>query len=619
MKKFMKLVVMALILGVCAGALPITAHAAENTLSVEEYKGLELFLHQFHFSWGDRIYDSRSISTQEKNILQSLIGDAIAYAGPVSGGNRDSETNWFGKDPLGKWNAYHKTNALQIDWVLANVFNCSQTDISKLRDSLASSNQGEYYLDGYYYSSANGIGDDMAAAAITDAAPYEDYLCVTYELRELEDYGGELRGRFFAVVQKKAIGGTGTSYWSLYYHKELADGETPNIPASGSTPAPPSADKFTDVEPSDYFCNAVRWGVEQRIVSGSSASTFSPSATCTKAEILTFLWRAGGSPEPTRTNPFCDVSSDKYYCKPAVWAYEKGLVNTDAFDADTPCTRAMTVTYLWKLAGSPSADGNSFSDVPHTAEYAAAVLWAVNKGITSGTGGTSFSPDAVCTRAQIITFIYRNAGYETAAPPNLKPSSAAGEAEWKRAYLDYINGQEHIINQFTGLPEEVYKLVDINGDSIPELYIGTGMVAAGDAICTYYNGSINCLYVDNYGLSYIEGGSLLMDSGGRMDVYYDTIYTLVDGEFIELQSGRYGAEDNSRVQFDADGLPIYKYYWSGAQVSSEEEYKRLLNSIFDEQKATDPYDGAEFDSSAGRYVGNGLCDLEEIAEAIANY
>lgn len=619
MKKFKKFAAMVLILGVCAGVLPVSARAAGNTLSAEESEELVLFLHQFHFGWGNRTYDSRSISTQEKNILQALIGDAIAYAGPVSGGNRDSETNWYGKDPLGKWNAYHKTNASQIDWVLANVFNCSQADISTLRDSLAGSSWGEYYLDGYYYSSANGIGDDMAAAVITDTAPYEDCICVTYELRELEEYGGELRGRFFAVVQKKTIEGTGTSYWSLYYHKELADGEKPNIPASGSAPASPSVDQFTDVALSDYFYNAVRWGVEQGIVSGSSASTFSPNATCTKAQILTFLWRADGSPEPARTNPFQDVSGDKYYYKPAVWAYEKGLVSTDAFGADEPCTRAMTVTYLWKLAGSPAAEGNSFSDVPYTAEYAAAVLWAVNKGITSGTGGTSFSPDAVCTRAQIITFIYRSAGYETAALPDLKPGGAAGEAEWKRAYLDYINGQEHIKDPFTGLPEEIYKLVDINGDSIPELYIGTGVVAAGDLLCTYYNGSVNCLRIDNFGLSYIEGGSLLMDSGGRMDVYYDSIYTLVDGEFIELQSGSYGAEDNSHVQFDADGLPIYKYYWNGVQVSSEEEYKRLLNSIFDEQKAADPYDGAEFDSDAGRYVGNGLCDLEEIAEAIAGY
>lgn len=168
---------------------------------------------------------------------------------------------------------------------------------------------------------------------------------------------------------------------------------------------------FSDVSRRDYYWKAVDWAFENGFVSGTSQSTFSPNQTCSTAQILTILYRANGSPTPTASSPFSDISTKDYFYKAAVWAYEKGLVSGGQLNPNMPCTRSMIVTYLWKLAGSSSVAMNSkFTDVPANAEYAQAVAWAVNQGITSGTSATTFSPDATCTRGQIVTFLYRAMG-----------------------------------------------------------------------------------------------------------------------------------------------------------------------------------------------------------------
>ena len=160
---------------------------------------------------------------------------------------------------------------------------------------------------------------------------------------------------------------------------------------------------FTDVAASAYYADAVAWAVEKGITSGTGdGTTFSPNATCTTAQILTFLWRANGSPAPVGSN--AAVPAGQYYTDAANWALEKGL--TDNFSADTPATRAATVTYLWKLAGQPKPQGaNPFTDVTGDAQ---AMVWAMEQGITNGTSDTTFSPDATCTRGQIVTFLYRD-------------------------------------------------------------------------------------------------------------------------------------------------------------------------------------------------------------------
>lgn len=165
---------------------------------------------------------------------------------------------------------------------------------------------------------------------------------------------------------------------------------------------------FADVPAGAYYADAVTWAVEKEITSGTSATTFSPDATCTRAQILTFLWRANGSPAPAIENPFSDVPADAYYAHAAAWACEKGLVSGGTFGGDAPATRADTVTYLWKLAGRPAPQGaNPFTDVTGDTQ---AVVWAMEQGITAGTSVTTFSPGNTCTRGQIVTFLYRGMG-----------------------------------------------------------------------------------------------------------------------------------------------------------------------------------------------------------------
>ena len=163
-----------------------------------------------------------------------------------------------------------------------------------------------------------------------------------------------------------------------------------------------SAVSFTDVVSGAYYYDAVKWAVEKNITSGTSATTFSPDAPCSRAQILTFLWRAAGSPEPKKISAFSDVKTDAYYAKAAAWAGENGMASGSIFSPDSPCTREMAVEFMWKYAGSPSAAKASFTDVSSQA-----VDWAVVQGVTSGTSKTTFSPDTTCTRAQIVTFLYR--------------------------------------------------------------------------------------------------------------------------------------------------------------------------------------------------------------------
>ena len=169
---------------------------------------------------------------------------------------------------------------------------------------------------------------------------------------------------------------------------------------------------FTDVLPGSYYHDAVLWAVENNITAGTSATTFSPGASCTRAQSVTFLWRAAGSPAPkTRTMPFTDVKAGSYYYDAVLWAVENGITkgtSETAFSPDAVCSRAQIVTFLWRSQNAPAAGAvNPFTDVKADAYYADAVLWAVKENVTKGTTDTTFSPNADCTRAQIVTFIWR--------------------------------------------------------------------------------------------------------------------------------------------------------------------------------------------------------------------
>ena len=165
---------------------------------------------------------------------------------------------------------------------------------------------------------------------------------------------------------------------------------------------------FTDVSSADYFYKPVKWAVEKGITSGVSDTSFAPNQTCTRGQIISFLWRAAGSPQPSIGNPYSDVKSSDYFYKAALWAYEQGMAEGSFFSPNAPCTRAMAVEFMWKYDGSPSYDeALPFSDVNTDAAYTEAIAWALDAGVTAGTSETTFSPDSTCTRGQIATFLYR--------------------------------------------------------------------------------------------------------------------------------------------------------------------------------------------------------------------
>ena len=175
------------------------------------------------------------------------------------------------------------------------------------------------------------------------------------------------------------------------------------VPETVSTP-------FADVSTDSYYAQPVQWAADRGITGGISKDSFGPDLSCTRAQIITFLWRAAGSPETGSTLRFSDVSADSYYAKAVAWAVEHGITSgtgSGTFDPDAPCTRAQSVTFLYRALGQLADGQSAFGDVPADSYYADAVAWAVEHGITSGIGGGLFGPDHACTRAQIVTFLYK--------------------------------------------------------------------------------------------------------------------------------------------------------------------------------------------------------------------
>ena len=189
-------------------------------------------------------------------------------------------------------------------------------------------------------------------------------------------------------------------------------GSRVNVSASIARAEEPEKLPFTDVSNSAYYYDAVLWAAEEGITSGVTGSTFAPGRGCTRAQLVTFLWRANGSPEPaSRENPFTDVSSSAYYYDAVLWAVEKGIttgVTGSTFAPDALCTRGQAAVLLWRANGAPQvSQEHPFRDVAEDAYYEDAVSWAVHGGVTQGTTGSTFAPDETCTRAQIVTFLYR--------------------------------------------------------------------------------------------------------------------------------------------------------------------------------------------------------------------
>lgn len=169
----------------------------------------------------------------------------------------------------------------------------------------------------------------------------------------------------------------------------------------------PTPHNFTDVQKTDWYNDAVQWAVDAGITCGTSATTFSPKAPCTNIQILTFLWRACGSDVVDVTTPFV-VNGVEDYVNAANWAYKYGVIDS-TFNPDAPCTRANAVYYIWASIGNKLMADFHFVDIPADAYYAPAVSWAIANNVTNGTSATTFSPDKVCDRSEIVTFLYRYA------------------------------------------------------------------------------------------------------------------------------------------------------------------------------------------------------------------
>ena len=236
--------------------------------------------------------------------------------------------------------------------------------------------------DGLYW-------EHSAIGATDDVVKLDPGESVSFTLPKME---GDVIYRLYTATCYPA---EDQEYYTWYLFKEGSS-------AAPAEPAKPAAPQFSDMPSKAYYADAVKWAVGKEITTGTTAATFSPNNTCTTAQILTFLWRAAGSPEPKNLSAFSDVKTDAYYAKAAAWAKENGMVSGDALSPNAPCTRLMAVEFMWKQAGSPNADKAGFTDVSSDA-----VNWAVKNGVTSGTTADTFSPNTVCTRAQIVTFLYR--------------------------------------------------------------------------------------------------------------------------------------------------------------------------------------------------------------------
>lgn len=312
---------------------------------------------------------------------------------------------------------------------------CKSYDESKVQKGTYSGGMGAYYLTeeiSPWESSIPTINNlywDMDAIVdhITPGVRLYPGDSVTFTLPECEDSPDFYQ--LFVEIYYKDYGISNHMWFGLSMDKTIAETD-----AGGKTPV------FNDVPNNAYYAKPVEWAVKKKITSGTSATTFSPEVTCSHAHILTFLWNAAGSPDPTVSNPFTNISTNDYYYKAALWAYENGMLSGNTFNGNLPCTRSETVTYMWQAAGKPSVTKETaFMDVASDAGYAQAVAWAVDAKVTAGTSATTFSPDATCTRGQIVTFLY-NAFSEDAA--NTDDAEKSQQTVWDQEFYNSLNERQ---------------------------------------------------------------------------------------------------------------------------------------------------------------------------------
>ena len=243
---------------------------------------------------------------------------------------------------------------------------------------------------------------ELTEATPAPSLPYgDDEILDSFKEEMVNVYGEEILKWIFSIED---------SFTGLYYRctekvysvEKLKSSEPPKNP-------------FTDVEEGRFYYGSVLWAVEAGITKGTTATTFEPKKPCTRAEVVTFLWRAKGQPAPqSSVNPFVDVERGKWYTEAVLWAVAEGITtgtSATTFEPTKVCTRAEVVTFLWRTVGEHDSSGaeNPFVDVERGKWFTEAVLWAVAEGITTGTSATTFEPTLTCDRGQIVTFLSRAA------------------------------------------------------------------------------------------------------------------------------------------------------------------------------------------------------------------
>lgn len=308
----------------------------------------------------------------------------------------------------------------------------------KLTSLPSASRRGSYSFDGWYTEKSGGTKITTATVFSANTTVYAHWTYIGgggssgysyYTIKATAGTGGSIspsgnvsvregRDQTFTITPDKGyavanvkIDGKSIGAVKSYTFENVSRTHTIEVifmKANGN----PQTGVFVDVATGSYYEDAVDWAVENGITKGTDDTHFSPDGICTRAQAVTFLWRAAGSPEPeTRTMPFNDVPVGSYYYDAVLWAVENGITkgtSDTTFSPNMTCTRAQIVAFLWRSEKSPAAGtANPFADVKSTAYYADAVLWAVKENITKGTTSTTFSPNADCTRAQIVTFLWR--------------------------------------------------------------------------------------------------------------------------------------------------------------------------------------------------------------------
>ncbi len=273
--------------------------------------------------------------------------------------------------------------------------------------------EAEYNLAGYNYTLRD-LGDGFAmfdgAVNVLDYV-MEDYMVLA---NYVQSFPVDETSGLPTITAENSPYGDVNGNGRIVVVAEDPNPAEPTDPVEPSDPTEPEpvVNPFTDVAETDYFYESVLWAVENGVTAGTSETTFGPELGCTRGQIVTMLWAAAGKPEPTTTeNPFTDVAETDYFYKAVLWAVENGITSGVAADKFAPakvCTRAEAVTFLWKNAGAPEAETKvAFTDVADTDYFCKAVAWAVEKGVTAGTSETTFGSAGTCVRAHIVTFLYK--------------------------------------------------------------------------------------------------------------------------------------------------------------------------------------------------------------------